>query len=266
MHAASSAGIPVVDGNRAGEESDVSAGGAIGTTRRLMVLVQGALVGALAMNLLAAGQTVMYRVGGWLAGGFVAPTIIGAIAGMVMGHVLFKRGVAEEALMSLNEGLERRVRERTSELKRSNNDLKYEIGERRRADRALQETLIRQNAILDNIPDMAWLKDRNGTFLAVNEPFEKASGIPRKELIGKTDFDFWPEDLARRFKTDDDQVMKTGKRKTIEEKLVHTKDRDIWVETIKSPIFNEAGEVIGTTGIARDVTDRKRAETASRKG
>jgi PAS domain S-box-containing protein len=243
----------------------VSTVAAIGATRRLMVLVQGALVGALAMNLLAAGETVIYDVGGWIVGGFVAPTIVGALAGMGIGNVLFKRSVAQEALASLNEDLEHQVRVRTAELKRSNNDLKYEVGERKRAERTLQETLIRQTAILDNIPYMAWLKDREGRFLAVNEPFEKASRITRKELIGKTDFDFWPEHLARRFQDDDEQVMKTGKRKSIEEKKVHTEDRDIWIETIKSPIYDDNGDVIGTTGIARDITERKQAELELRK-
>jgi PAS domain S-box-containing protein len=51
--------------------------------------------------------------------------------------------------------------------------------------------------------------------------------------------------------------MKTGKRKSIEEALVHTEGRDVWIETMKSPIYDESGEVMGTAGIARDITERK---------
>jgi PAS domain S-box-containing protein len=183
--------------------------------------------------------------------------LLGALAGLVVGFLVLKRVRAEEGLRVLNNELEQKVRRRTSELKAANDDLKYEISERKQAERRLQITLIRQKAILDNIPDMAWLKDKEGKFLAVNGPFARACGISREELLGKTDFDFWPQELAQRYREDDEQVMKTGKRKNIEETLVHTEGRDVWIETIKSPILGENGEVIGTTGIARDITERK---------
>lgn len=123
--------------------------------------------------------------------------------------------------------------------------------------RALKETLITQRAILDNIPDMAWLKDKQGRFLEVNKPFERASGIRRERLVGKTDFDFWPESLAQRYRSDDEEVMRLGEQKRVEETLVHSKGEPVWIETIKSPILDDAKQVIGTTGISRDVTERK---------
>lgn len=132
-------------------------------------------------------------------------------------------------------------------------------GQRREeTERALRETLLVQNAILDNIPDMAWLKDKEGRFLAVNRSFEEASGIKRDELEGKTDFDFWPQSLAERFREDDEEVMRSRNRKRIEESQVRGPTGSKWIETIKSPIFNDRGEAIGTTGITRDVTERKR--------
>jgi PAS domain S-box-containing protein len=104
---------------------------------------------------------------------------------------------------------------------------------------------------------MAWLKDKDGKFLSVNDAFEKACGIPRAELIGKTDFDYWPQEVAEKYRVDDEQVMKTGKHKSIEETLVHTEDERVWIETIKSPIYDEEGKVVGTTGISRNITQRK---------
>jgi PAS domain S-box-containing protein len=188
---------------------------------------------------------------------FNSEDLLGVVAGLLVGFLVLTRSRAEEGLRVLNNELEQKVRQRTSELKTANEDLKYEINEKKRAETMLQQTLMKQNAILDNIPDMAWLKDKDGKFLAVNGPFARACGIPREELLGKTDFDFWPQELAQRYKDDDEQVMKTRKRKSIEETLVHTEGRDVWIETIKSPIYDENGEVIGTTGIARDITERK---------
>jgi diguanylate cyclase (GGDEF)-like protein/PAS domain S-box-containing protein len=123
----------------------------------------------------------------------------------------------------------------------------------------LEETLIRQKAILDNIPDMAWLKDEKGRFILVNPAFVTASGIEAEELIGKTDFDFWPPELAQRYIDDDNFVMKSGERKIIEETRAHNDGETDWIETIKSPIYGTDGRVIGTTGISRNITERKHA-------
>jgi PAS domain S-box-containing protein len=222
-----------------------------------MILTQGAVIGVLGFNLLQIMSTNVYGVDPLHWQGFVSNSLLGAVAGFIVGLLVLKRTRAEEGLRVLNNELEQKVRQRTLELKAANEDLKYEISERKLIERKLQKTLIRRNAILDNIPDMAWLKDKDGNFLAVNGPFAAACGISGEELLGKTDFDFWPQELAQRYKDDDEQVMKTRKRKSIEETLVHTQGRDVWIETIKSPIYDENGEVMGTTGIARNITERK---------
>jgi PAS domain S-box-containing protein len=226
-------------------------------TQAAMVLVQGAVIGILGFNLLEILSTKVYGVDPLHWQGFIVHSLLGAVAGLIVGFLVLKRIRAEEELRVLNNELEQKVRRRTSELKAANDDLKYEISERKLIERKLQKTLIRRNAILDNIPDMAWLKDKDGKFLAVNGPFAEACGIPREELFGKTDFDFWPQELAQRYREDDEQVMKSRKRKSIEETLVHREGQNVWVETIKSPIYDENGQVMGTTGIARDITERK---------
>ena len=233
--------------------------GVLRSVQASMVLAQGAVIGVLGFNLLEILNKKVYGVDPLHWQGLLANSFWGALAGLVVGFLVLKRIRAEEDLMVLNNELEQKVRRRTSELKAANDDLKYEITERKRTERNLQKTLIRRNAILDNIPDMAWLKDKDGNFMAVNEPFAKACGISKEELLGKTDFDFWPQELAQRYRDDDEQVMQTRKRKSIEETLVHREGQgDVWIETIKSPIYDENGQVIGTTGIARDITDRKR--------
>jgi diguanylate cyclase (GGDEF)-like protein/PAS domain S-box-containing protein len=133
---------------------------------------------------------------------------------------------------------------------------------RRQAEEALKRSDRQQGAILSNIPDIAWLKDDECRFIAVNEPFAKACGVTPEDLVGKTDFDIWPEHLARSYRADDREVMRSGESKRVEERLVDSDGNDSLVESIRTPIVNDGGKVIGTTGIARDVTDRKQAEEA----
>ncbi len=117
-----------------------------------------------------------------------------------------------------------------------------------------------QKAILDNIPDIAWLKDNQSRFIMVNERFGKSCGYKPEDLIGKNDFDIWPKDLAQDYRQDDQEVMKSKKRKCVQERLADKEGKVAWIETIKTPIFDENGKVIGTTGIARDITQRKKEE------
>jgi PAS domain S-box-containing protein len=135
-----------------------------------------------------------------------------------------------------------------------------DTSERKKAEAQQREDMRRQKAILNNIPDMAWLKDRDGRFMAANEPFGKACGLSPEALIGKTDLDLWPRDLAERYRADDRLVMESGDRKQVEEPFMERDGKARWIETTKTPIKGDQGEVIGTTGIARDITDRKLAE------
>ncbi|PIQ86934.1 MAG: hypothetical protein COV73_03985, partial [Candidatus Omnitrophica bacterium CG11_big_fil_rev_8_21_14_0_20_43_6] len=118
----------------------------------------------------------------------------------------------------------------------------------------LRKVEFQQKAILDNIPDIAWLKDLQGRFIAVNEPFAKACGFKVEEIIGKTDLDIWPKDLALNYRADDQDVIVSKKRKCVQEKLMNHAGGEQWIETIKTPFFDDHGKVIGTTGIARNIT------------
>lgn len=88
--------------------------------------------------------------------------------------------------------------------------------------------------------------------------------IREEDLIGKTDFDVSPTDLAQRYKGDDKEVMKTGKRKWIEEQWGKKKGKRKWIETVKTPIYDDKGKIAGVSGIARDITLRKRSEESLR--
>lgn len=115
-------------------------------------------------------------------------------------------------------------------------------------------------SMLDNVPDMAWLKDRDGRFIAVNKPFGESCALKPEDILGKTDIDILPEDLARAYMDDDFDVMTSRKVKRIEGVLTDAAGKRKWIETIKTPILDEQGGVAGITGIARDITERKEAE------
>jgi len=128
------------------------------------------------------------------------------------------------------------------------------------AEEKLRETVLQQTAILNNIPDMAWMKDKKGYYIAVNEEFIKFVELDAYQIIGKTDFDIFPYEFADAYRDGDKQVMETKQRLRIEEKVDLGNGKIRWAETIKTPITNSSGEVIGTTGISREITERKKAE------
>lgn len=126
--------------------------------------------------------------------------------------------------------------------------------------RDLKNRFRQQAALLNSIPDIAWLKDTESRFIAVNEPFGRACGLSPEELVGKTDNDIWPKELADRYRADDRDVMESRRMKRVEEPLADRDGNRVWIETIKVPILGDREEIIGTVGIARDITDRKAKE------
>ncbi len=115
-------------------------------------------------------------------------------------------------------------------------------------------------ALLNNIPHLAWLKDENSRFIAVNQVFGEVSGYTPTELIGKKDLDIWPVELAQKYVDDDLLTMQSGQRKIVEEKVLTSQQEERWLETIKTPIRDSSGNITGTVGIALDITERKIAE------
>jgi PAS domain S-box-containing protein len=135
-----------------------------------------------------------------------------------------------------------------------------DITQRKRAQEELQQQKGLLKALLDNIPDVAWLKDLDGRFIAVNEPFCRACNLEREEILGFTDFELFMPEYAQKSLEIDVEVLQSGQCQTIEETVSKSQGKPIWIETIITPIYNEKKEAIGTTGISRDISERKQVE------
>lgn len=115
-------------------------------------------------------------------------------------------------------------------------------------------------AILDNLPYLSWLKDAEGYYIKVNKAYVDYAQLKDvQQVIGKTDFDIWPKKLAEKYRTDDAEVIALRQQKHVEE-LSFDGSKEHWVETFKTPVIDENGNVLGTTGFARDVTERREFE------
>lgn len=117
-----------------------------------------------------------------------------------------------------------------------------DVTQQKLAEEKIRETVLQQTAILNNIPDMAWMKDKKGYYIAINEEFIKFVEMDAYQIIGKTDFDIFPYEFADAYRDSDKQVMETKQRLRIEEKVDLGNGKIRWAETIKTPITNSSGE------------------------
>lgn len=170
-----------------------------------------------------------------------------------------ERKQVEQALQEAHDQLERRVKQRTFELDSANRELRREIAERKRAEKVLQDSKALYSSLVENLPVHVLRKDLEGRFTFANQSFCDLLGKPLEEIKGKTDFDFYPEELARKYRQDDQLVVDTGElfQATEEnEKLGETR----YVQVMKSAVRDAKGKIVGVQVIFWDVTERKQAE------
>jgi diguanylate cyclase (GGDEF)-like protein/PAS domain S-box-containing protein len=129
--------------------------------------------------------------------------------------------------------------------------------------RELHEERRRLRTLIDTLPDLIWLKDTEGVYLACNPEFERFFGAREADIVGRTDYDFVPKELADFFRANDREAVAVGGARRNEEEVVYASDgHRALLETIKTPMFDSAGKLLGVLGVARDITARKAAEQA----
>ena len=150
------------------------------------------------------------------------------------------------------------INEMRMDLSESYSRLKKENIEKLRVEKALTESGAHLYTLVNSIPDLVWLKDQNGVYLSCNTKFEEFFGAKEEEIIGKTDYDFVPKDLADSFRERDHFAMVAGAPCINEEEIVFAADgHREHLETVKNPIFSSDGSITGVLGVARDITARK---------
>lgn len=123
-----------------------------------------------------------------------------------------------------------------------------------------QERFLLQ-ALMDNVPDYVYFKDRKSAIIRISRAQATLFGLSDPvEAVGKTDFDFFSPAHAQQARADELEIIRTGKTLTIEERETWFHQPDTWVSTTKVPLRNEEGAIIGTFGVSRDITERKQAE------
>ncbi|WP_321420822.1 PAS domain S-box protein [uncultured Methanomethylovorans sp.] len=136
-----------------------------------------------------------------------------------------------------------------------------DITELKLAGRSLLNSKGQLRTLVDTIQDPIWLKDQNGFYLMCNSKFERFFGAKEADIIGKTDYDFVDPELADLFTLNDRKTIATGKSTMNEEEITYADDgHREYLETIKSPMYDSNGHLIGVLGVGRDITQRKQVD------
>ncbi len=146
--------------------------------------------------------------------------------------------------------LERKVADRTA-------DLRKEIAERKRIEEALRASESTYRTLLENLPQKVFLKDRNLVYVSCNGNYARDLKINPNEIAGMTDYQFYPKELAEKYRADDKRIMDSGTTEDIEEPYIQD-GREVWVHTVKTAVRDAEGNVFGVLGIFWDITEQKR--------
>ncbi len=172
---------------------------------------------------------------------------------------MLERQRAESAVKAAYHDLEIKVEQRTLELREANASLTEQIKERTRAEAAVGQSQEKLQAIIDNSTAVIYLKDSEGRFMLINCQFESLFHVTREQVIGKTDYDVFPKDLADAFQVNDRRVIDSGEVIKIEEDAPQHDGLHTYI-SIKFPLYDATHSLYAVGGISTDITERKQAE------
>ncbi|HKN76292.1 MAG TPA: response regulator [Candidatus Acidoferrum sp.] len=184
---------------------------------------------------------------------------VGALIGS-FNQMLGRIQERDAALQGAKSELELRVQARTHELQ-------VEVNERMRAEETLSEERKVLRALIDNVPDFMYVKDAESRFLVANASLARSIGMKSpEELLHKTDFDFYPKELADAYYKDEQDVIHTKQPLFNREEQGFDADGNmIWVLTTKVPLFDKNSQVTGIAGVGRDITHLKKTQEEMQK-
>jgi PAS domain S-box-containing protein len=180
--------------------------------------------------------------------------IVGVVLLGTAGMVFVLRPLAGRVILHTDE-LESQIYEKTAALN-------TELGERTRAEKSLRDSEALYHSLVDTLPINILRKDLAGRVTYGNRGYCEAMGKPMSELLGKTDFDLFPREMAQKYARDDDKVVNTGQMFEDVEEHRRPSGQTIYVHVLKAPVRNARGDIVGTQVIFWDVTARKQAEIA----
>ncbi|MFA4826149.1 MAG: PAS domain S-box protein [Methanoregula sp.] len=138
-----------------------------------------------------------------------------------------------------------------------------DITGRKAAEDELKESESKYRTLVENIPEKIFIKNSDLVYVSCNDLYARDLGIMPGTIAGKNDFEFYPRDLAEKYRADDRAVMDAGEVRTFEERYV-ADGNESWISTIKTPIRDETGTITGVLGIFHDITSRKLMEAEIR--
>ncbi len=139
-----------------------------------------------------------------------------------------------------------------------------DVSKRKQAEEEIKRNSSLISSLLDSIPDIIFFKDVNGIYLGCNPPFAKFVGRTREQIIGKTDYDLFPKEVADSFRSYDKRMLESRELRHNEEWVDYPDGSKVLLDTIKTPYWGPDGLLIGVLGISRNITARKLAEKALR--
>ena len=139
--------------------------------------------------------------------------------------------------------------------------IRYEITDRKQVEEDLRESNALLNSVIEGTSDAIFLKDIQGRYLMANSCAAEAIGRPVEEILGKSDAEFFPLEVARPLMDADREIMTTGEARRVEERVPAPGGERTFLST-KAPYLDHHGEVAGVIGVSSDITELKKAEEA----
>ncbi len=164
-----------------------------------------------------------------------------------------------EEIRRLNEGLEKRIADRTAQLEMTNRELAEQMIEHQRAEETLRKSEELHRTLVEAVDDIIHVKDAQGRYVLVNSAMSRRLGLSKEEILGKTALQLYEPEMSHRAMEEDLRVLRSGEVVDVEKVMGKGQGERI-VHVRKVPLRSETGEVVGVVTVGRDITERKQME------